>query len=257
LDIDKRLRQAVQSYWDARARNKQKQVESGKIDAGTRGEVTGGTQMGALEVLVADILCDAGLKRLDVRTRTALELPGYFRATKKWDLIVVSGDQLVLAMEFKSQAGKSIGNNVNNRSEEAVGSAKDVWTAFREGRFGKSPTPFLGYFFLLEDRDNVKKCVSNKEPYFKVDPEFRGPVGDEGKNSGARFLGVSYSKRYELLCRRLVLERLYSSACFMLATNTRRTLITEPADDLTFRRFAAALRGHTVAFLGSQSRKSR
>src|ERR1035438_8820646 len=66
-------------------------------------------------------------------------------------------------MEFKSQAGKSIGNNVNNRSEEAVGSAKDIWTAFREGRFGESPTPFLGYFFLLEDRDNVKVPVANKE----------------------------------------------------------------------------------------------
>jgi hypothetical protein len=175
IDVEMRLREAVQSYWNARAKNKETQVQSGKIDAGTRGEVTGGTQMGALEVLVADILCEAGLKRLDVRTRTALELPGYFRATKKWDLIVVSGERLVLAMEFKSQAGKSIGNNVNNRSEEAVGSAKDIWTAYREGRFGEgAPTPFLGYLFLLEDRDNVKKPVRNKEPYFKVDPVFRG-----------------------------------------------------------------------------------
>ena len=142
MDIDKRLRDAVQSYWDARAKNKEKQVQSGKIDAGTRGEVTGGTQMGALEVLVADILCDAGLKRLDIRTRTALELPGYFRATKKWDLIVVSGNQLILAMEFKAQAGKSIGNNVNNRSEEAVGSAEDIWTAFREGDLEILPRRF-------------------------------------------------------------------------------------------------------------------
>jgi len=153
IDVDERLKKAVQAYWDARAKNKEKQVESGRIDAGTRGEVTGGTQMGALEVLVADILCEAGLKRLDVRTRTALDLPGYFRATKKWDLIVISEGQLVLAMEFKSQAGKSIGNNVNNRSEEAIGSAKDLWTAYREGRFGEgAPTPFLGYLFLLEDR---------------------------------------------------------------------------------------------------------
>jgi hypothetical protein len=250
LDIDKRLHEAVQSYWDARAKNKEKQVQSGKIDAGTRGEVTGGTQMGALEVLVADILCDAGLKRLDVRTRTALELPGYFRATKKWDLIVISDSQLVLAMEFKSQAGKSIGNNVNNRSEEAVGSAKDIWTAYREGRFGKSPTPFLGYFFLLEDRDNVKRPVGNKEPYFRVDPEFRGEA-DHGQKGAVRYKGVTYSKRYELLCRRLVLERLYSSACFLMATNARETKITQPAKDLTFQRFAAALRGHAVSFLGS------
>lgn len=251
MDIEKRLQAAVQSYWNARRQNKEKQVKSGKIDAGTRGEVTGGTQMGALEVLVSDILCQAGLKKLDVRTRTALELPGYFRATKKWDLIVVSDGALVLAMEFKSQAGKSIGNNVNNRSEEAVGSAKDIWTAFREGRFGQSPPPFLGYLFLLEDRDNVKTPVVNKEPYFQVDPEFRGDAHTKATRVRA-YRGVSYSKRYELLCRRLVLERLYTSSCFMMATNSRKTKITQPAEDLTFQRFVAALRGHVVTFLGSR-----
>src|SRR5438105_5947938 len=128
-----------------------------------------------------------GLGSSTFRTRTALELPGYFRATKKWDLIVVSEGQLVLAMEFKSQAGKSIGNNVNNRSEEAVGSAKDIWIAFREGRFGKSPTPFLGYFFLLEDRDSVKTPVGNKEPYFPVDPVFRGEPRQKSKAGVVRY----------------------------------------------------------------------
>jgi hypothetical protein len=253
LDVQQRLQEAVQSYWDARTKNKEKQVESGRIDAGTRGEVTGGTQMGALEVLVADILCEAGLKRLDVRTRTALELPGYFRATKKWDLIVVSEGRLVLAMEFKSQAGKSIGNNVNNRSEEAVGSAKDIWTAYREGRFGEgAPTPFLGYLFLLEDRENVKKPVSNKEPYFKVDPAFRGQPGTPGKSGAVKYQGVSYAMRYELLCRRLVLERIYTASCFLMATNSKSTVITQPAADLTFERFSAALKGHAITFLGGR-----
>ena len=251
MNIDKRLQGAVQSYWDARSKNKEKQIQSGKIDAGTRGEVTGGTQMGALEVLVADILCEAGLKKIDIRTRTALELPGYFRATKKWDLMVVSEGQLVLAMEFKSQAGKSIGNNVNNRSEEAVGSAKDIWIAFREGRFGNAPAPFLGYFFLLEDREKVKTPVANKEPYFPVDPAFRGDV-KPNKKGVERYQGVSYSKRYELLCRRLVMERLYTSSSFLLATNEKHTKITEPAEDLSFHRFVAALRGHVVTFLGSR-----
>lgn len=253
MDIEQRLQKAVQSYWNARAQNKKKQVESGRLDAGTRGEVTGGTQMGALELLVADILCEAGLDKLDVRTRTALELPGYFRATKKWDLIVVSRGQLVLAMEFKSQAGKSIGNNVNNRAEEAVGSAKDVWTAFREGRFGKFSAPFLGYLFLLEDRESVKAPVSNNEPYFQVDSVFRIEAEGNTKKSKSRSSGVSYSKRYELLCRRLVRERLYNSACFLMATNVaRNTRIVQPAADLNFQQFAAALRGHAVTFLGSR-----
>ncbi len=248
MDIDKRLKEAVQSYWDARAGNREKQAKSGKIDAGTRGEVTGGTQMGALEALVADILCDVGLERLDVHTRTALELPGYFRASKKWDLIVVSERQLVLAMEIKSQAGSSIGNNVNNRSEEAVGSAKDIWTAYREGRFGNAPAPFLGYFFLLEDRASVKTPVANKEPHFAVDAAFRGQARPS-QGGKERYLGVPYCARYELLCRRLVLERLYNAACFLMATNSKNTELTEPAEDLTFRRFAAALRGHAVTFL--------
>ncbi|MDT8069514.1 MAG: PaeR7I family type II restriction endonuclease [Terriglobia bacterium] len=239
MDIDKRLQEAVQSYWDARGKNKEKQIEGGKIDAGTRGEVTGGAQMGAMEVLVADILSDAGLKKLDVKTRTALELPGYYRAEKKWDLIVVSGGQLVTAMEFKSQVGPSFGNNFNNRSEEAIGSATDIWVAFREGRFGKTPAPFLGYFFLLEDCGRVKTPVRNKEPYFKVDPVFQK---------------ASYSKRYELLARRLVLERVYSAACLVMATNSPRTQITQPAEDLNFKRFVAALRGHVVTFLGSQKK---
>ena len=237
MEIDKRLQAAVQSYWDVRSRNKEKQIAGGRIDAGTRGEVTGGAQMGAMELLVADILCDAGLNRTDVKTRAALELPGYYRSEKKWDLIVVSEGQLVAAMEFKSQVGPSFGNNFNNRSEEAIGSATDVWVAYREGRFGTCPAPFLGYFFLLEDCDRVKTPVRNKEPYFKVDPVF-----DK----------ASYSERYELLCRRLVLERVYTAACLVMATNSPATHITQPAADLSFHRFVAALRGHIAMFLESR-----
>ena len=253
IDIDQRLQEAVQTYWDGRRRNKAKQIESGRIDAGTRGEVTGGTQLGALETLVSDILCDAGLNRIDVRTRTALELPGYFRATKKWDLIVVSKGRLVMAMEFKSQAGKSIGNNINNRAEEAVGSAKDFWTAFREGRFGPPPAPFLGYFFLLEDREELQRPVANKEPYFPVDPDFRGGTRQKrGVDSAARHSGVSYGERYALLCRRLMLERLYTATCYIRATSATPTRIVQPAEDLTFGRFAAALRAHAILFIESQ-----
>lgn len=196
--------------------------------------------MGALEVLVSDILVEAGLGQADIRTRTALELPGYYRPEKKWDLVVVSRNQLVAAIEFKSQVGPSFGNNFNNRSEEAIGSASDLWVAYREGRFGTAPAPFLGYFFLLESCPKVNKAVSNKQPYFEVDPVFAM---------------ASYSKRYEILCRRLVLERLYTFACLTLASNDSVTDIHQPSDDLTFRRFVAALQGHVVTFLRSQPAK--
>ena len=236
MDIDARFRDAIQYVWTGRLKQREKQAEAGKADAGNRGDVTGGGHMGALEVLVKDLLVEFGIKEDEIFTKQKLELPGYYRSTKKWDLLVVSRGQLVAAIEFKSIGG-SYGNNLNNRTEEALGNASDVWTAYREGRFGTAPRPFLGYLFLLRDEPRVLTPVSNKEPHFKVDPEF---------------VGASYAKRAEVLCRRLVLERLYDAACLLLSTSEEGARISEPADDLTFKRFVAAIQGHVVTFLGSQ-----
>lgn len=233
MEVERRFQEAIQSYWDARERQQQKQVEGGKIDAGSRGAVTGGSQMGALEVLVVDILREAGLDEISIRTRLGLELPGYFRPEKKWDLLVVHKQQLVCAIEFKSQVGPSFGNNFNNRSEEAIGNAVDIWTAYREGLLGSGPRPFLGFFFLLEDCAKVHTPVKVVEPHFKTDPAFSG---------------ASYAKRYELLGRRLLLERLYEGVCLTLATNSAETEITQPAPDLSFHRFASELRGVAQRF---------
>lgn len=237
-NIDERLEAAVQAFWAARQRQQQKQVEAGKIDAGTRGAVTGGTQMGALEVLVGDIITDTGLDRSHVRARTALELPGYYRPEKKWDLLVVVEGQLLVALEFKSQVGPSFGNNFNNRTEEAIGNAEDIWTAYREGRFGKHQPPFLGYFFLLEDCAKVHAPVGNAEPYFEVDPVFKR---------------ASYAKRYEVLCERLVLERKYSRACLTLSTKAEPTQVSFPSEALSFRQLAAAVGAHAQAFIDARS----
>lgn len=240
MDIDRRLQEAVQSFWTGRDAQAGKQKEAGKVDAGIRGAVTGGQHMGALETLVVDVLIAAGLTELDIKVKSKLELPGYYRAEKKWDLLVVSKGHLVAAIEFKSQAGESIGNNVNNRSEEAIGTATDLWVAFREGRFQDSRAPFLGYFFLLEDFPKVRRPVGNKEPYFPVDPVFKG---------------ASYTDRYEILCKRLMLERLYTAVCLTLATRPtaerQQTEISHPSPDVAFQRFVAALEGHVNTFLKS------
>ncbi|MDP9359131.1 MAG: PaeR7I family type II restriction endonuclease [Chloroflexota bacterium] len=231
-NLQERFHEAVQQFWTGRSRAQQKQVEGGRIDAGTRGAVTAGTHMGALEVLVVDLLEEAGLKRLDIRTRTGLELPGYYRPEKKWDLLVVAEGQLVTAIEFKSQVGPSFGNNYNNRVEEALGNATDIWTAFREQRLGPTK-PFLGYFFLLEDDPRVHTPVRPAEPYFKVDPVF---------------LSASYSRRYQILCQRLIYERLYDGVCLTLATNAEPTQVSHPQRELDFEQFAAKLQSHARGF---------
>ncbi|MBP7126094.1 restriction endonuclease [Myxococcota bacterium] len=215
-----------------------KQQASGRVDAGARGAVTGGAQMGQMTALLVDILEEAGLSRIDIHTDTALELPGYYRAEKKWDLLVVSEGELLAAVELKSQVGPSFGNNFNNRSEEAIGSATCLWTAYREGRFGNQQRPFLGYLFLLEDCPQVHKPVKVKQPHFVVDKEF---------------VDASYGRRYELLCRRLVRERLYDAACFSLATNGTPSLVAQPADDLTFKHFVIALQERVRSFLRARA----
>ena len=56
MTLDERFHQAVQAFWDVRAAQMLKQQESGKIDAGTRGAVTGGAQMGQMTALLVDLL---------------------------------------------------------------------------------------------------------------------------------------------------------------------------------------------------------
>ena len=110
-------------------------------------------------------------------------------------------------------------------------------TAFREQAFGSAIRPWIGYMFLLEDCPSSTKPVGVKEPHFKVFPEFR--------NS-------SYAKRYELFCRRLVLEKHYDCSAFLLS-NSEKGLnggYSEPAADLTFQLFANSLVAHVAAFSG-------
>src|ERR1700678_3948689 len=96
IKVDSRLRDAIQYVWTGRLKQREKQVEAGKIDAGSRGDVTGGGHMGALELLVKDLLVEFGIKESDIFTKKQLELPGYYRSTKKWDLLVVSNQKLVM-----------------------------------------------------------------------------------------------------------------------------------------------------------------
>jgi len=97
-----------------------------------------------IQKLIEELTVKNGLRKEDVKIKKgSLSLPGFFRATKQWDMLVVHKGRLIAAFEFKSQAGPSFGNNFNNRSEEALGSATDLWQAVKEGVFGKDANPFF------------------------------------------------------------------------------------------------------------------
>ena len=219
--LEKGVKEAVAHYWMTREAQGSNQKTGGRTDQGARGSVTGGAQMDGFISLLTNLILEAGEKPENVFHKKKLELPGYFRPTKEWDLLVVRDEQLIIALEAKSQVGPSFGNNFNNRTEEAMGSALDLWTAFREGALNKTIKPWLGYFFLLEDCPKSNSPVKTREPHFSVLPEFKD---------------ASYAKRYELFCRKLVREKHYSASAFMKADRLSGLSgdYTEPADDLSF-----------------------
>src|ERR1700687_5813609 len=208
--LDTLVQKAVAHYW--RTLNKQSEKQkSGDADRGGRAAVTGGKQMDGFCDLVNAVLSKNDLPEASIFIQDRLELPGYFRPTKRWDMLVVHEEHLVAAV--------------------------DLWTSYREGAFGKEkPRPWLGWVMLLEKRSSSTTPVAAKEPHFRVFPEYRK---------------ASYAKRYELLLRRLMLEKQYDSAALLLATEKEgpRGVYEEPASDLTMKRLLASLAGHVVTYV--------
>lgn len=238
-DYDKRVRKAVAHYWETLLSQQKRQGEGRDTDRGGRAAVTGGKQMDGFGELVSWILRKNGMPEANIYVRSALEIPGYFRPTKMWDMLVVHGSHLVAALKVKSQVGPSFGNNFNNRTEEALGNATDLWTAYREGAFGaKQPRPWLGWVILLEDCEKSTRPVDVAEPHFQVFPEFRN---------------TSYAQRYELLLRKLLLEKLYDGAAFLMSTRETGPAgsYREPTSELSIKRFLAGLGGHIRTYMES------
>ncbi len=205
-DYELKAREAVRVFWGNRAAAAQKQKELGRADQGERTGVTSGKNMDGFIALIQDVIRSNGLADAHMMIgRKLLTLPGFFRPTKSWDLLIINHGRLVAAIELKSQVGPSFGNNFNNRTEEALGTAIDLWTAFREGAFGEAPRPFVGWLILVEDAPGSRNPVRDKSTHFSLLPEFKN---------------ASYLERYNILCRKLTQERLYTTAAIMASPRT-------------------------------------
>ncbi len=204
-NYEEQARDAIRAFWGNRDAARRRQLATGNVDAGTRGAVTAGKNLDGFVALIRRLVIANGLGHAQIhQVKGLVVLPGYFRPTKQWDLLVMHGKRLIAALECKSQVG-SFGNNFNNRSEEAIGTAHCLWTAYREGALGEQPRPFLGWLMVVEDAPASRVPVRNDEPHFKVFPEFTG---------------ASYLKRYDLLCQRLVKEQLYTATALLATPST-------------------------------------
>jgi len=231
------IRKAIQHYWKTRTGQLSPRRRGGKVrDQGRRAEVTGGKQLDGFLWVIRDLLKDAGIPNAEVFTgQVDSYLPGYFRPTKRWDLLAITDGNLLASIEVKSQAGPSYGNNFNNRIEEAIGNAHDFWRAYQQGAFKTPMKPFLGYLMLLEDDAASTKPVRENEPHYEVLPEFKN---------------ASYAKRYQTFCEKAFREGLYDATAFLMSNQTGglKGEFIEPSAELSFKNLAAAIYGRAVAY---------
>lgn len=225
---------AIRAFWSGRELQSQRQIDLGIVDAGTRGSVTGGKHLDALTEVVADIFRGGELPEAVVQHGGKIGLPGYYRRAKNWDLVVTYKGILVAAIEFKSQVG-SFGNNFNNRTEEALGNATDIWRANHDGAFGPH-RPWLGFIMVVEEVDgSMRQHLRDSPPIYPSEPVFDG---------------TSYIDRYRIFFSRLLEDGLYD-AMALVSTRPGEGISPEPRTELSLRSFenAARLRIADIAAL--------
>lgn len=236
-NYEEKARDATRVFWGNRQKALDAKAEGGKSDTGERGAVTAGNTMDGFTAMMIDLVEANGLGHADIhQKRSVLTLPGYFRPTKLWDILIIHKGRLVAAVEMKSQVGPSFGNNANNRAEEAIGTAHDFWTAYREGAFGPDTTrPFIGWLMMVEDATASRSAAKRESSlHYPIFPEFKG---------------ASYLQRYDILCQKLVRESLYTAACTLASPREAATSgAFEDMSDLTsLRSFVAAFAAHVAA----------
>jgi type II restriction enzyme len=99
-----KAKEAVKAFWGNRAAAVAKQKELGREDQGERAGVTAGKNMDGFIALIQDVIRANGLTDAHMMMgRRVLCLPGFFRPTKLWDLLIINERRLVAALELKSQ----------------------------------------------------------------------------------------------------------------------------------------------------------
>lgn len=220
-DFTVQTAEAVRFFWQTKGRQL---ADSG--DSSNRGAVVGGKQMDGFITVLRQVAQCSGVPS-DCIITDKNYFPGFFRSSKDWDMLIITrSGMLAAAVELKSQIG-SYGNNFNNRTEEAIGSAVDLWTAFREGQFPAQQAPWVGWLMVVGRDSKSTSSVRNHAPYFPVRPEFEG---------------ASYLDRYRILCQKLITERHYTATA-LLWTSDAETF-GNVAEDISVERFLISFSCH-------------
>lgn len=223
-DFDALIEQAVNHFWAERGRG-----------------VRRGRHLDGFGEVIRAVAEHTGLPSAAVFAggRRHMALPGYFRAAKEWDALVVHQGRLLAAFEFKSIVDE-IGKNQNNRSVDVIGDAVDVRTADRERTFSAGEPslgpPFLGFLMLVKDGPDVHAPVRRTEErliHFPLRPEYRD---------------TTRAEQFRIMYERLVQERFYDAVALVLSAppDGTRPATASPLSEMTgidrfFRLFAGRM----------------
>lgn len=227
------VKKAILESFDIRKHAAELQIERGMSDTGQRSQVTSGKHLDGIANIIAADIEACGVDSKDIHTgNTNVELPGWFRATKKWDILALRGNDLIAAVELKSIYA-SYGNNLNNRAEEAVGESTDAMYSVDRKLMNTTTPPLFAYALIVKkDQKSSSKCNAPKEPFFKADPVFTD---------------TSYIERFEILCQRLRREGLFGAVWFVVV-DPATGIVEEPNSELTYDKFIAEIKGKINVF---------
>lgn len=214
---------AVSLFWTRRA----DQIAALKDGGLAGGAARAAGHMHGIRDLVRDIFIASGMPADSIIYEPYL--PGFYRARKRWDMAVHYKGSLVAALEFKSQVG-SVGKNINNRFEEALGTGTDTWAAqSRNHAYGDLP-PWLGYVLVLREDNETEQPDRPTTALFPTDPTFHG---------------LSYNERYQAMLRRFMGDNIYQGGWFITTRRETDGTVTysEPLATATGQAFRVAVDG--------------
>jgi hypothetical protein len=239
-DYEEAFAAAIHDFWMIKTDQKANADRLGR-NLGTSGAVRAGKHMAPFEVLIRKVIEDAGIEP-DPARRDTVYLPGFYRETKSWDVVIQYKGHTLAIVEAKSQ-GSSLANNFNNRVEEAIGQAADVWKSHERGLLISGLRPWVGYLMIVEE---TKETTEPK--YLLKDKSI-----PEGMEIDPVFDGMSYAERYAMAFKRLDQERMLDATCVAITSGS--DAYAYPSKLLSFNGFAAQLWGrcqHVLAVAGEK-----
>src|SRR5699024_7912599 len=106
---------------------------------------------------------------------------------------------------------------------------------------GMSGKPFIGYIFVLGHHKDNLKGGTIKVPLFEVDNVFIQREEDESERP------TDYKDRIEVLIRRLVESRLYTTGTLIISDPNVIEDYIEPREELGYYQFIARMLGDIVS----------